>query len=139
MNYLLDTCVMSELVKPAPSPSILMWFSTVASPALFLSVMTIGEIRKGITKLPDSKKKDALTLWLNRLIAEYADRILPIDLAVSERWGIMQGEAERAGTPMASLDGLIAATALVYHLTIVTRNERDFLPSRAPLLNPWKS
>ena len=138
MNYLLDTCVISEFVKPTPHSALLEWLAVIPSDALFLSVITIGEIRKGMSKLAESKKKIQLTLWVNTLIAEYDDRILPIDLAVSERWGILQGQAEKAGTPMPSLDGLIAATASVYNLTIVTRNEQDFLPSHLSLINPWK-
>ena len=138
MNYLLDTCVISEFVKPTPHSALLEWLAVIPSDTLFLSVITIGEIRKGVIKLADSKKKIQLTLWVNTLIAEYDDRILPIDLAVSERWGILQGKAEKAGTPMPSLDGLIAATASVYNLTIVTRNEQDFLPSHLSLINPWK-
>ena len=79
-----------------------------------------------------------MTLWLDTLIADYDDRILPVDLAISERWGFLQGEAEKVGTPMPTLDGLIAATASVYNLTIITRNEQDFLSSRILIVNPWK-
>ena len=89
-------------------------------------------------KLPESKKKAQLTLWLNTLLEEYNERILALDLMVAETWGNIQGIAEQAGTPMSSLDGLIAATASVHNLIVVTRNEREFLPSRIPLLNPWK-
>ena len=89
-------------------------------------------------KLPDSKKKARLAFWLNTLLEEYTDRILPLDLSVSETWGVMQGQAEKAGIPMSTLDGLIAATASTHHLLLVTRNEDDFRPSHLPLLNPWK-
>ncbi len=138
MNYLLDTCVISELTKPEPSPALREWIAMIHPSSLFLSVVTIGEIRKGIVKLPGSKKKEHLTLWLDTLIADYDDRILPVDLAISERWGFLQGEAEKVGTPMPTLDGLIAATASVYNLTIITRNEQDFLSSRILIVNPWK-
>lgn len=137
MKYLLDTCVISELTQLAPNSLVKAWLQTVPSDAVFLSVITIGEIRKGLVKLPESKKKAQLTLWLNTLVHEYNERILPFDLTVAEKWGIMQGNAAQAGTPMSTLDGFIAATASVHNLIIVTRNERDFLPSRIPLLNPW--
>jgi len=105
---------------------------------LFLSVVTIGEIRKGITKLPDSKKKQELTLWLNTLLEEYKERIIPIDLMVADTWGIIQGNAEKNGKPMATIDGLISATAYTHNLTFITRNEEDFAISKIPIINPWK-
>ncbi len=137
MNFLLDTCVISELVKPAPDPHVVTWLKSSAAEQLFLSVVTVGEIRKGLTKLPASKRKDALTVWLQKLVAEYSDRILPVNLAVAENWGIMQGEAEQRGMPMAALDSLIAAVARTHKLVIATRNERDFAASKVPLVNPW--
>ncbi len=138
MKYLLDTCVISELVKPAPNRKVVDWLNEVPSKALFLSVMTIGEIEKGLTKLPDSKKKERLTLWLNTLLNEYQERILPVDLMVAENWGILQGNAEMAGIPMSSIDSLFAATTYTHNLTLVTRNESDFVPGITPIINPWK-
>ncbi len=137
MKYLLDTCVISELVKPAPNDTVVGWLAGQHSDGLFLSVLTIGEIRKGLTKLVDSKRKARLAEWLNALHQEYEDRILPVDLMVCESWGILQGNAEKNGVPMASIDGLIAATAYTHHLTLITRNETDFAPSNVPLINPW--
>lgn len=138
MKYLLDTCVISELVKPAPNRKVVDWLNEVSSKALFLSVITIGEIEKGLTKLPDSKKKERLTLWLNTLLNEYQERILPVDLMVAENWGVLQGNAEMAGTPMSSIDSLLAATTYTHNLTLVTRNESDFVPGITPIINPWK-
>ncbi|MFO7738420.1 MAG: type II toxin-antitoxin system VapC family toxin [Desulfatiglandaceae bacterium] len=138
MNYLLDTCVISELVKPSPNKKVVDWLNEVSSKALFLSVITIGELKKGLTKLPDSKKKERLTLWLNMLLNEYQERILPVDLMVAENWGILQGNAEMAGTPMSSIDSLLAATTYTHNLALVTRNEGDFVPGITPIINPWK-
>jgi len=138
MKYLLDTCVISELVKPTPNRKVVDWINELPSEALFLCAITIGEVRKGLTKLPDSKKKERLTLWLNTLLIEYNERIFFIDLMVCENWGVLQGNAEKAGTPMSTIDGLIAATAYTHNLTIATRNENDFTPSNIPIINPWK-
>lgn len=137
MNYLLDTCLLSELTKPSPNAGVVTWLRSVSSENLLLSAITIGEIKKGLAKMPDSRRKQDLSTWLQTLLADYSGRILPIDLTVAENWGILQGRAEVAGTPMASLDGLIAATAYTHNLTVVTRNERDFAPAHIPLYNPW--
>lgn len=139
MNYLLDTCVISELVKPKPNEKVVEWISNTPNDRLFLSVVTIGEISKGLTKLPASKKKDNLTNWLNALLNDYQSRIYPINLLVAENWGIIQGNAEKRGTPIASVDSLIAAVAYTYSLTIVTRNESDFEASNVTVLNPWSN
>ncbi|MBW1704062.1 MAG: type II toxin-antitoxin system VapC family toxin [Deltaproteobacteria bacterium] len=138
MKYILDTCVISELVKPVPNPKVVEWLNKTPSEALFLCVITIGEIHKGLTKLPDSKKKEALTHWVNILLDEYKDKMIPIDLNVAENWGIIQGKAEKAGTPMSSIDSLIAAASYTYNFTLVTRNEKDFTTGNIPTFNPWK-
>lgn len=138
MKYLLDTCVISELVKPSPNPMVLDWLNDIPSERLFLSVITIGEIRKGLTKLPNSKRKNRLTEWLNSLLEDYQDRIYSIDLAVAENWGVMQGKAEKSGMPMSSMDSLIAAIAYTHNLVLVTRNVIDFKASNLPISNPWK-
>ena len=138
MNYLLDTCVISELVKTTPNENVINWINHTPNKRLFLSVITIGEIRKGITKLPDSKKKHQFTNWLNTLREDYQTRIYPIDLAVAECWGSLQGNAENKGTPVASIDSLIAAVAQTYNLIVVTRNEKDFSSTNVTILNPWQ-
>ena len=137
MNYLLDTCVISELVKPSPDTNVIDWINNTPSERLYLSVITIGEVRKGLTKLPDSKRKDLLMNWSNSLLEDYDNRIYPINLTVAENWGIIQGKAEKKGTPMASIDSLIAATAYTYNMVLVTRNIRNFEASNLPLRNPW--
>lgn len=139
MKYLLDTCVISEFVKPSPNKKVISWINEIPSEMLFISVVTIGEIRKGITKLPESKKKQKLTLWLNTILEEYEERVISIDLAVADTWGILQNDTEKNGVPMSSIDGLIAATAYTHNLTLITRNKEDFNNSKISLINPWKS
>ena len=121
MNYLIDTCVISELAKPSPNMHVIDWLNNTPSKRLYLSVITIGEIRKGLTKLPDSKRKDLLTNWVNSLLEDYHDRIYSVNLTVAENWGIIQGKAEKKGTPMVSMNSLIAATACTYNLVLVTK------------------
>ena len=138
MKYLLDTCVISEMIKPSPDKKLLRWVENEPSASLFLSVITIGEIRKGLSKLPASRKKEKLTIWLNMLLEEYSNRILLIDLTVAENWGEMQGRSEKKGAVMPSIDGLIAAITYTNNMTLVTRNENDFISANIPIINPWK-
>ena len=130
--------MISELVKATPDENVINWINNTPDERLFLSVITIGEIRKGLTKLPDSKKKYRLTNWLNTLLENYEARIYPVDLAVAESWGTIQGKAENNGTPVASVDSLIAAVAQTHNLIIVTRNEKDFAATNVTIVNPWK-
>ncbi|MCB0047696.1 MAG: type II toxin-antitoxin system VapC family toxin [Caldilineaceae bacterium] len=139
MNYLLDTCVLSELVRLKPDGNVIDWLDHTPDERLYLSVITIGEIRKGITKLPDSKKKNRLAEWLNTLLEDYRRRIYPIDLAVAENWGTIQAKAERTDSPMVAIDGLIAAVAHTHNLIVVTRNESDFVASDVSIINPWEN
>ncbi len=139
MNYLLDTCVISELLKPTPDPHVIQWMDTCQEESLYLSVLTLGEIRKGITKLPESSKRVNLQHWLEHdLHQRFAGRILEITEAVAERWGEIQGTAEQQGNKMPVIDSLIAATGLVYSVAVVTRNTADIAISGVRTLNPWE-
>lgn len=135
MSYLLDTNVISELVATKPNESVLAWLSNIPEDEIFISVLTIGEIRKGIEKLSDDKRKNKLLIWLEvDLPARFEDRILEIDVHVADRWGRLQGEIKRS---IPAIDSLIAATALHHDLTLVTRNVKDFSGLHLPLVNPW--
>ena len=138
MNYLLDTCVLSELIRENPDVNVVTWISGTPETSMYLSVLTIGEIHKGIEKLPESKKKDRLHKWVNSdLCIRFKNRILDLDLEVSTKWGQIQGKAEQVGKPMPIIDGLIAATALSHDLIVVTRNTEDMEQSGVTLINPW--
>lgn len=138
MKYLLDTCVVSEIIKPQPSENVISWLQNQIENDLYLSVLTFGEIEKGIEKLPKGIKKNHLKLWVEGdLKKRFNGRIIPIDIRIATRWGEIQGQAELSGKPMPSIDGLIAVSGLVNNCTVVTRNISDMEQSSAVLLNPW--
>jgi len=139
MNYLLDTCVISELVAKHPHQKVVEWIDNTEELCLYLSVITIGEIRKGIEKLPNSQRRAALEEWLNdQLLVRFAGRIAPIDTGVMLRWGQLTGALESAGKMMPAIDSLIAAIALHGNFSLVTRNEDDFEHVAVPMVNPWR-
>lgn len=139
MRFLLDTCVLSEMIKPRPNRHVTAWLSECDENALFLSVLTLGEIQKGIAKLPGGVRKNAIQHWLdNDLRERFADRILAISAEVALTWGTVAGDAEKQGKPLPSIDGLLAATALAHNLTLVTRNENDMRRTGVRLFNPWE-
>jgi toxin FitB len=140
LNFLLDTCVVSELAAKRPNPDVVRWIDSVDPDRIYLSVVTIGEIQKGIEKLRDPKRKEALESWLHDdLLVRLRDRLVVLDLGTFLQWGRLIGRLETQGTPMPAVDSLIAATALHGHFVLVTRNESDFLRSGVELLNPWQS
>lgn len=140
MNFLLDTCVISELAKPTPKSKVMTWIRSKPEENLFLSTITIGEIQKGIGKLgADSVRREELQSWLDAdLIRRFNQRILAVEVNVARKWGEIQGAAELAGKKMPVMDSLIASTGLAYDLTVVTRNFRDMEASGVWLFNPWE-
>lgn len=140
MTFLLDSCVISELVAKRPNRAVVQWIDGIEEEKLYLSVITIGEIKKGIDKLANSARRDTLSAWLeDELLLRFRDKILPIDTAVMLVWGEMTAELETRGRPMSAIDSLIAATCLHGGLDLVTRNESDFTHSGVTVINPWKS
>ena len=126
-GYLIDTNVISELAKPTPNPEVRQWFRSASPDTLFVSAITIGEIRLGIENLPVSKRRADLEIWLaNGLPAWFASNLLPVTAAVADRWGRLTIQAKRKGITVSTTDGLIAATAFEHGLTLITRNSRDF-------------
>jgi toxin FitB len=139
-GFLLDTNCISEVVRAKPEPRVLEWMDAADESLLFLSVLTLGEIRKGIAGLPQSRLRTRLESWLElELRSRFAGRILPIDGAVADRWGLLAAEAKRKGSSLSAIDGLLAATALQHNLTIVSRDVADFGNTPAPILNPWEA
>lgn len=139
MKYLLDTCIISELVKPQINEKVIKWLLGKNENDLFLSVLTIGEIYKGISRLPDSKKRRKLQKWVEEdLINRFEGRILDITLEIAIYWGKQQGELEKKGIKIPVIDGLLAASAVIEKLIFVTRNTKDLENSGAKLINPWE-
>ena len=135
MSYLLDTNVLSELRRKAPDARVFEWFALRPPVTLYLSVLTLGEIRKGIGTVPSAKRRAALADWLETgLPAYFSGRILTIDERVADRWGRMVAEA---GRPLPAVDSLLAATAATHGLVMVTRNVRDFEGLGMPVIDPW--
>ena len=138
MNYLLDTCVLSEFTRRQPERQVVEWIESANETMLFLSAVTIGEIQRGIERLPESHRKTELRGWLNGgLIERFGARTLALDAQTFLVWGSLNARLEVAGQPMGVMDGLIAATALQHSLILVTRNVSDFQASGVQVINPW--
>jgi predicted nucleic acid-binding protein len=139
VSYLLDTNVISEWVKPRPDPLVSAWLAEVDEDRVFLSVVTLAEIRRGVELMPSGDRRDRLAMWLSdELPARFAGRVIPIDEAIANAWGIVMARARRAGIGLGTIDAFVAATADVHGLTVVTRNTADFARLGVPLLNPWQ-
>lgn len=137
---LLDTCVLSELARPRPDGGVLAWLDAADESVLYLSVVTLGELEKGIARLPVSARRRKIERWVRQdLAARFEGRLLDVDRAVAERWGAMSGESEGRGVPLPVIDALIAATALTHGLDVVTRNTSDLERCGARCINPWKA
>lgn len=137
MSYLVDTNALSELRRRAPDASVAAWFARRPPATLYLSVLTLGEIRKGVDGVPERARRQSLTDWLEiDLPLFFTGRILGIDAAVADRWGRLVAQARR---PLPAIDSLLAATALVHDLVLVTRNTRDFADLPVQVFNPWQA
>jgi hypothetical protein len=136
VSYLLDTNVVSEMARSRPEQSVTDWFTGVADEALYLSVLTLGELRKGVEMLPAGSKRERLRRWLEgELPAWFGERLLPVDAAVTDRWGRLLAVTKRT---VSTTDSLIAATALRHDLRVVTRNVADFEFPGLEVVNPWR-
>src|SRR5262245_16593504 len=138
-GFLLDTNVISELVKLKPEPQVTNWIEATDERSLYLSVLALGEIGKGIAMLQQTKRRTVVESWLEvSLSVRFADRILVIDEAIADRWGRLSALAQLSGTTLPVIDGLLAATALHHNLTLVTRNTKHVSATTVPTFNPWE-
>ncbi len=137
MAYLLDTNVLSEFLKKTPNEGVLSWFRDTDENEQYVSTLTIGELQKGVSKLPASRRTNELQTWLDSVIGRYADRILAPDISTAKLWGRLLADLERKGRPIPAVDSIIAATALAYDLILVTRNVKDFTPAGVKTLDLW--
>lgn len=139
MSYLLDTCVLSEFTRRRPDQRVVHWLSIADEDSLFLSVLTIGEIQRGIERLDDSPRKSELRTWLmNDLLPRFRGRVLSLDVQTLLVWGTLIARLERQGRPLSVVDGLLAATALAHDLILVTRNHADYSPTGIRVFSPWE-
>jgi predicted nucleic acid-binding protein len=138
-GFLLDTNCISEVVSVKPAPRVLAWMDAVDERTLYLSALTLGEIRRGIVTLAEGRRRVQLEAWLEvDLRNRFAGRILSVDEAVADRWGLLTGEMKRRGTPLPTVDAIIAATAIHHGLTVVSRNVSDFNNAQVSVVNPWE-
>lgn len=139
-GFLLDTNVLSEFKRRgAPDQNVAAWLRATDPDLLWASVLSFGEIRKGIERLAPGKRRRELERWLEHDLDQwFEERLLPVTRAISERWGVLNAQALDQGTPIPSIDGLIAATALEHDLTVVTRNVKDFANLGVKIFNPWE-
>jgi toxin FitB len=140
MRFLLDTCVISELVRPRPSQKIIQWINTQTEERLFLSVLTLGELTRGISRLAEGQRKEQLLAWVQDSLRErFEGRWLEITGEISETWGQLQATAERKGRPLPVIDALLASTALIHGMTFATRDVSHLEGISVKYLNPWQN
>lgn len=138
MSYLLDTCLLSELFKTVPDRGVVEWLSDIEEERLFVSVLSLGEIRNGIAKLDDGRRRRNIQTWLDQDVRKrFDERVIAIDMEISLEWGRLCGENGKCGLPVPVIDSLLAATAICRSFTLVTRNEKDFTPYPIRVINPW--
>ncbi|MCC7359026.1 MAG: type II toxin-antitoxin system VapC family toxin [Anaerolineales bacterium] len=138
-QYLLDTCVLSEFVKPKPERKVIAWLNSVDLEAVFLSAVTLGEIQFGISNRPPSNRRTELEVWLSEALPQqFGDRILALEAETFVEWGKLTAAQKRKGETQSVMDSLITATALEHKLVLVTRNVNDFKVSGLSVFNPWE-
>lgn len=138
MSFLLDTNVISEGAKPRPDAGVMEWLASIDEDELFLSVVSLAELRHGVERLDEGRRKTALNAWLSEdLPARFDDRLLALDAAAADQWGRIVARSQAAGRPIGAMDAFLAALATLHQLTLVTRNVADFEGTGIRLFNPW--
>lgn len=139
MNFLLDTNVISEWVKPQPHPGVIRWLAEADEDRVFISVISIAEVSRGLERMLKGQRRERIAVWLKEdLPARFAGRIIPVDLPVAQQWGITVETAKRQGVTPGIMDAFLAATAHTRDLTLVTRNVKDFEHLDIPIFDPWR-
>lgn len=140
MSFLLDTNVVSEWVRPRPDPGVVAWLAEADEDRVFISVVTLAELRHGIDRLAAGRRRQRLDEWLRHALPlRFEGRVLSVDAAVADAWGQLVAHREAAGRPIGPMDAFIAATAQLHQLTLVTRNASDFTASVADVIDPWSA
>jgi toxin FitB len=138
-GFLLDATCIAEFARPRPDPHLVQWMQAIDEDLLYLSVLTLGEIRNGIAALPQSLRKARLEAWVELDLPErFSNRVLAIDSRIADRFGRLAGDARRAEKSLGIIEGLLAATAIHHNLTVVSRNVIDFAAAQVPVINPWR-
>lgn len=137
-HFLIDTCVFAEYTNTRPHAAVTGWLDSLPYESTFISVLTIGEIEKGILRMAKSRRRRNLELFLEQLLERYAEHVLILDIPTIKRWALLSTDLQARGRPVPIIDSLLAATALECDLTLVTRNERDFADTGVKVLNIWK-
>ena len=138
MKYLLDTCILSETVRPRPDERVLRWFQATDRTLMYTPAVVLGEIRKGIVRMPKGSRRNLLEGWLERYRVNYGRRIVPFDADVAHTWGTLVGQLQSKGVVLPIIDSQIAAIALHHGMTLVTRNVKDMEPTGARIFNPFE-
>ena len=139
MAYLLDTNVVSEVIKPRPAPQVVAWFASQPHASTYLSVLTLGELEQGIIRSPNPQRAERLRRWVEEeLLPRFHTRLLLVDAPIMKTWGRITGQALQRGQPVGYVDSLLAATAITHDLILVTRNVRDVQAFPVQVLNPWE-
>ncbi len=139
MSFLIDTCVVSELRKPLPDPGVSEWLDGVSDELLWISGISLGELRYGIDRLPEGRKKRDLQVWYEEVRQSFARQTVGCSAEAFVRWGELRARRETAGSSLPLVDGLLAAVAIEGNFTLVTRNSSDFRGLGVEVLNPWAS
>ncbi len=138
MKYLIDTCVISELRKLKPNDSVVKFLESIDESGIYISSMTLGEVHRGIQKLPQSKKRTELLQWVGSIEQKFEDKILSFNKDVSILWGQLTAQLEKKGHPMSAFDSIICATSMYNNCCLITRNVKDFEKSGIEIINPWE-
>lgn len=140
MNFLLDTNIVSEWTKPRPDTGVVAWLAEADEDRIFISVITVAELRHGIERLPAGARRQRLDAWLTEQVPlRFEERLLAVDAETANVWGRVMAQGQAVGRPPGTMDAFIAATVLRYNMTLVTRNVSDFEPLGVRLINPWSN